>query len=166
MLDIDHFKKINDTYGHAFGDIVIANTAGLAQDVFGNGNIFRVGGEEFIAIIEADSAHEVVRQVETMRARMAAFVHAQEEVSIQCTVSIGFTLLDTLRPHEDAFRAADKALYTAKRMGRDRAIQATPKPGPNDGPAAKLELRFEEGEQHRFAAPAASYGNLALRSND
>ncbi|MCJ2185304.1 GGDEF domain-containing protein [Novosphingobium beihaiensis] len=122
VLDIDHFKAVNDQMGHAFGDTVIAGAAKTAENVFGTGNVFRVGGEEFAAIIRAPDDEACIAQAETMRTRFAAHPHGSGPASRTCTISIGLARLDTAPDHGAAFKAADRALYMAKRLGRNKAI--------------------------------------------
>ncbi|MDD3800156.1 MAG: diguanylate cyclase [Novosphingobium sp.] len=122
VIDIDNFKTINDQLGHAFGDLVIANTARIAREVFGKDNVFRIGGEEFAAIVHARRDNAIVAKAETMRARFEAHRHCAGNLSRHCTLSIGLARLENVHDHETAFKAADRALYMAKRLGRNQTI--------------------------------------------
>ena len=124
ILDIDLFKAINDKFGHAFGDVVIAGTAELAGAVLGRGDVFRTGGEEFAALVEADTAEALVARVEALRRACATRIHVAGELSCSCTLSIGMAPLDGPAGRGRAFQAADAALYEAKRRGRNRTVLA------------------------------------------
>lgn len=140
VLDIDNFKAVNDQLGHAFGDQVIANAGRMAAKVFGAGNVFRLGGEEFAAIIFAlDDKHGMAR-AELMRTRFATHDHGSGAVSRTCTISIGLARMDNAADHDAAFRAADRALYMAKRLGRDQTVMVDVRdepPQPADAPGRR-----------------------------
>ncbi len=124
MLDIDHFKRINDTFGHLVGDQVIRGIGALLRlsmrefDVAG-----RYGGEEFgIVLPETDAAGALVIAERIRKAIEAAVMVDSED--IRCTVSIGTaTADDTLANHGEWIACADRALYRAKELGRDRTVQ-------------------------------------------
>ncbi|MCJ2182614.1 diguanylate cyclase [Novosphingobium sp. 1949] len=124
ILDIDRFKAINDRYGHGFGDVVIAGTANLACDAVGYRNAFRLGGEEFALLIEAESSKAIESIAERIRADFAARTHTAHDQSHRATLSIGLALFDAGTPSEDLLKEADRALYLAKALGRDRVILA------------------------------------------
>jgi len=125
ILDIDHFKNINDTYGHDTGDKVLqrlvaeAHTTLRASDIFG-----RWGGEEFIVVLPESNIHQASTVAERLRTRLSTTEVATETDSlIKFTVSIGMTLVEgkyTLV--DDVIKAADKALYIAKNQGRNRVV--------------------------------------------
>ncbi len=139
MLDIDHFKKFNDRYGHDVGDQVLRMVAVKLAGVSGGGRAFRYGGEEFTVIFpgkHADQAHQHLedlrREVESSRfvirsrmrprrkpKRIRSGSKPRKEVSI--TVSIGMACRDekNTKP-QSVLKAADKALYRAKKQGRNR----------------------------------------------
>lgn len=127
MLDLDHFKQINDRYGHAAGDLVLQrvavalNDAVRATDVAG-----RIGGEEF-AVLMPESALDQARQLaERIRAAVQALNVVYGEVSLGVTVSIGLVELDASSTADQALSLADKALYSAKAHGRNRVEAALP----------------------------------------
>ncbi|WP_067733406.1 GGDEF domain-containing protein [Novosphingobium naphthalenivorans] len=122
VIDIDNFKAVNDQMGHAFGDLVITNAGRMAAKVFGADNVFRVGGEEFAAVIFASTEGECLTRAETMRTRFAGLRHGSGAESRACTLSIGLAGMDRAEDHDTAFRAADRALYMAKRLGRNQTI--------------------------------------------
>ncbi|MBQ5938931.1 GGDEF domain-containing protein [Massilia sp. AB1] len=122
MLDIDYFKRINDTFGHAAGDALIravgkACSAELrASDYFG-----RVGGEEFVCVMPETQVEDALACAERMREAVAAIRLALPQGSVACTISIGVAALGPGHAHFDALLAeADAALYRAKSGGRNR----------------------------------------------
>lgn len=126
MFDLDHFKEINDTFGHEAGDRVLQDfaeicTAGLRRaDIFG-----RMGGEEFAALVVEAEAEEALAVAERIRKNFAKTSIAREETEIQLSVSIGISRLDPETGSlEAAYAGADKALYKAKDQGRNRVILA------------------------------------------
>jgi diguanylate cyclase (GGDEF)-like protein/PAS domain S-box-containing protein len=128
LMDMDHFKKINDTHGHPVGDAVLKTFVDTCQSIFRITDIFgRTGGEEFSAVLPETEAANAVRVAERLRDRVMnnRVESSTDSGSIRCTVSIGLTSL-----HEDdvalesMIRRADKALYAAKRAGRNRVVEA------------------------------------------
>ncbi len=122
MVDIDRFKHVNDTYGHAVGDVVIQATArALQSQVREYDFVGRYGGEEFIILVPGCDTHEARAIAERVRARVEAEPIATEQESLQVTASFG--LASTAVAGLDAaalIQAADDALYRAKTAGRNR----------------------------------------------
>jgi diguanylate cyclase (GGDEF)-like protein len=121
VLDIDHFKLINDLHGHAEGDKVLVELASMLKSQFaGGGMAARYGGEEFVLLLPDSDAGKARLQCEFVRQSVALL-----PIGLPVTVSIGVA---EIRRHddtpEDAFRRADEALYAAKRAGRDRVEMA------------------------------------------
>jgi diguanylate cyclase (GGDEF)-like protein len=120
MTDIDHFKTVNDTYGHAAGDEVLAGVAHrLAATVRDSDFAGRYGGEEFLVVLPHQDAHGAVLAAERIRAGIAETPMGTR--NLQVTVSIGVGVLAEGRMEEMLARA-DQALYEAKRKGRNRTI--------------------------------------------
>jgi len=120
MIDIDHFKSINDRYGHMTGDRVLAAVAGkLNQGNRDTDSIFRYGGEEFAMLLPEASLAEAGLVAERLRKAVAALVVEYEGYSIDARVSIGAASLRS-GDADKLLRNADLALYRAKRLGRDR----------------------------------------------
>ncbi len=122
VLDLDHFKKINDHYGHAVGDQTLRSVAAVINDsVRGEEIIARIGGEEFLLISSRLDLREAVVAGERLRRQLlAAHIDAGGD-RVQITVSIGIAVRDEgMRSAEDLLIAADKALYAAKEAGRNR----------------------------------------------
>ncbi|UQU62310.1 GGDEF domain-containing protein [Couchioplanes caeruleus] len=119
LLDLDHFKLINDTFSHAAGDVVLRRVAAILAEA--DGHAGRHGGEEFILILNVDRA-EAARRCEALRAAIHAYAWESVAAGLRVTASIG---LAVLRPGDDAHsvvRRADENLYAAKRAGRNRLI--------------------------------------------
>ncbi|MFZ3229331.1 MAG: diguanylate cyclase [Pseudobdellovibrio sp.] len=127
MLDIDFFKKINDTHGHDIGDFVLKECVKLLQKVFHKEDmmISRIGGEEFVVVLPNHSIeHAVIRAEEAMKhIRDEAFI--QGDVVIRFTVSMGIAQLLENENSSDWLKRADTALYTSKNSGRNKLTIAS-----------------------------------------
>lgn len=119
LCDIDHFKRINDTYGHALGDEVLCHVARTLQRSLRESDfIARYGGEEFIALLPATSAEEARHVADKLRRSVETHPHP---LAGRVTLSIGFAVADGRHEHDkQAVREADDQLYAAKREGRNR----------------------------------------------
>jgi diguanylate cyclase (GGDEF)-like protein len=126
MIDIDHFKYVNDTYGHLVGDSVLALLAATMRAILRDYDIVgRFGGEEFCVLLPGTNAAEAEQIAERLRRKLAQIVvpagPGSEPISVQVTVSIGVATLDSSRSDlDDLIAAADAALYRAKAAGRNR----------------------------------------------
>ena len=124
MIDIDHFKRINDTHGHLCGDEILKKVGEIVRHtVRASDMAFRFGGEE-IAVLLPNCNPEGARQLaERLRSRIQeqAYCEARE---LEVTVSIGISALQTGDSRDDLFRRADEALYRAKANGRNRVEAA------------------------------------------
>ncbi len=122
MIDIDHFKEINDQVGHLSGDQVIQQVATLCQKELGSRDIIgRFGGEEFGVILHNVTAIEAFHIAETLRERVASQPCLVDDHLIQPTVSIGIAELSPeCTRAEDLLVQADKAMYYSKKTGRDQ----------------------------------------------
>jgi two-component system cell cycle response regulator len=138
MMDLDHFKQINDVYGHPVGDAVLREIAAvIAQNVRGIDLATRYGGEEFVVVMPdtdityATSAAERLRQ--EVSETVISIVNGGEPKSIGVTVSIGVaSSTPELNSSELLLEAADAALYRAKRTGRNKVVTAAePEPQRN-----------------------------------
>jgi diguanylate cyclase (GGDEF)-like protein len=119
MLDVDFFKKVNDTYGHAIGDEVLRLVAStIKSNIRVNDFVARFGGEEFLVLLPSTGLEQALHVAEKIRAAIAAARHA---TAGQITVSIGVAVasLDQ-KDQEDAVKVADDRLYEAKNSGRNR----------------------------------------------
>ena len=124
MMDIDHFKRINDTYGHAAGDVAIRDFAELIRAAIANhGFIGRMGGEEFAAILPGICGDDAVRLAEKIRKAVAHHYTVSDDEKFRFTVSIGVAQwLSKEVTIEPALDRADQALYSAKTYGRNRVV--------------------------------------------
>jgi len=144
MVDVDHFKKFNDTYGHDVGDQVLRMVAAKLREVGGGGRAFRYGGEEFTVLFPRQSIEEALPHLEALRTEVERYRMAlrgadrprraragkrrrspeSQARAVSVTVSIG--VAQRTERHdtpEKVIRAADKALYRAKRQGRNRVVR-------------------------------------------
>jgi diguanylate cyclase (GGDEF)-like protein len=127
IFDIDHFKQINDTYGHLAGDYVLATLAKNVTPMIRSEDVFaRYGGEEFVIMsrsTDPPSAHVVSERV---RQHVERYKFEYEGQRIAVTVSLGLAGMPhgDIKAPEDLLARADKALYEAKRGGRNRVISA------------------------------------------
>ncbi len=122
MLDLDHFKQVNDTYGHATGDQVLKVAAATLQaNVRHNALLARYGGEEFVAVVPVDDLAGARQVSERLRAAIeGADWSATVRMGQGVTVSVGVALVSADGRLEDTLRRADQALYHAKADGRNR----------------------------------------------
>lgn len=133
FLDVDHFKKLNDTLGHQAGDEVLGYVARLIKaQLRGSDVVARYGGEEFVVLLPATPLQAGQETAERIRRIVAAqSVPAKTQETIRVTVSIGVSMLDTAAAAQepgalvaDMVSRADKALYEAKATGRNRVMSA------------------------------------------
>ncbi len=122
MLDIDHFKKINDHYGHHAGDSTLKTVAAVIYDHFRSSDyVFRYGGEEFMVLLVESDLVQATIILEALRKKIAALtIEASPEQHFAITVSIGLAEFDYHPDYQRLIDQADRALYAAKRNGRNR----------------------------------------------
>ena len=137
MLDLDHFKKLNDKFGHDVGDQALKMVAACLNRVAGGGKIYRYGGEEFTLVFRKKQTHEVLEHIDNLRKLIAATPfhirnkkrppqkpehprQQSKDIRVKVTVSIGVAQRsEHHNTPQDVIKSADKALYTAKRAGRN-----------------------------------------------
>ncbi|MDX2426418.1 MAG: GGDEF domain-containing protein [Cycloclasticus sp.] len=125
MLDIDFFKKVNDTYGHAMGDkALIALTQCITETARESDHIFRLGGEEFAILLSSTDLEGANLLAERLRKAVQNIDIQQDEKSFNFTVSIGLTHHQANDTLETIMQRADKALYQAKETGRNKVVSA------------------------------------------
>lgn len=127
LFDIDHFKSVNDTYGHQFGDFVLKNVASTALETLRRNDIMaRYGGEEFCCILPETTLNNAVIIAERMRMNIESKENKFHDTSAKVTVSLGVSeLCEVMDTHEALLKKADEALYTAKHDGRNRVVTMT-----------------------------------------
>ncbi len=127
LLDIDHFKQINDSHGHAVGDACLTAIAGRLHATFaGKGDLAaRVGGEEFGVVLEEQDLAMAMQRAECFRASLAEHPIALDGLTLRMTVSIGVAEFDRDRHegHDALYHDADSAVYRAKASGRNRVCR-------------------------------------------
>jgi diguanylate cyclase (GGDEF)-like protein len=127
MIDIDHFKTINDVHGHLAGDRVIAGLAMLLRQRLRSGDrLGRYGGEEFCAVLPETALGSATAIAETLRTLIATHPFPIESQRLAVTVSIGVAALMPHMDCSDLYRAADEQLYRAKGAGRNRVCGSEP----------------------------------------
>jgi diguanylate cyclase (GGDEF)-like protein len=118
MLDIDHFKQVNDTYGHLIGDEVLILVARLMKNTFrAYDKVYRFGGEEFVVVLRSGGHDAAIAAIERFRASMEAYQFPQAG---RITVSVGVTEILTGDTPAAACERADQAVYYAKHHGRNQ----------------------------------------------
>ncbi len=127
MLDIDHFKSINDTHGHATGDDVLRIIATIMRDHIRRSDIaVRFGGEEFVLVLFSNTTEGARHVAERIRADVEAHNFAQDGATLRVTVSVGISSFpdDNVPSADELMRRADAALYQAKEAGRNMVCVA------------------------------------------
>ncbi|WP_409418644.1 GGDEF domain-containing protein [Marinomonas sp. RS-M-Aa-14] len=119
ILDIDHFKSVNDEFGHDIGDQVLVEIAELLQDCIQSHNVYRIGGEEFLIVLKGHSATQAFDFAESIRKSVENAVFRTYQQNIKITVSIGIAQLKKGQTFREFLRTADKNLYSAKNKGRN-----------------------------------------------
>jgi two-component system, cell cycle response regulator len=124
MFDIDHFKKVNDTYGHLAGDHVLREAAGMVRNRVRRGEVFgRYGGEEFALLLPETTAQGTVTLAEEIRQIIAEQEFIFDNQRIQVTISVGVAQWNPgIRTADEFIRVADARLYQAKNEGRNRVV--------------------------------------------
>lgn len=121
MIDIDHFKKFNDNFGHRAGDRVLnAVATSLKSCLRASDLIFRYGGEEFVILLKNISLEDVEKLAHKLRKHIEKDYFVDKDRQLKVTVSIGCTVIHTGDSEETLFERADKAMYEAKNKGRNR----------------------------------------------
>ncbi len=140
MLDIDHFKKFNDTYGHDIGDQVLKLVAAKMAGIKGGGKIYRYGGEEFTVVFPRKTAEQSIPELETLRENIATYdmvirnpkrtdkksrkgKQPSDNKTVNVTVSIGVAQRTAKQSFDEALKNADLALYRAKKKGRNNVSE-------------------------------------------
>ena len=143
VIDVDHFKRLNDNHGHASGDVVLRRLSEILRESFRQSDtVGRYGGEEFVVILPEMDIEAGRQKLEFLRQRIA---HTRMEIphrheQVQITISVGLSAFPN--DHEDAahlFARADKRMFHAKRQGRNQVV-ADNTPAANAGPLSERSL--------------------------
>ena len=141
LFDIDHFKKINDTYGHFGGDEALKHVAALCKSVVPENGVFgRYGGEEFIIFLFENEADEAVSISESLRRVIEESPLPYNEIVINITASFGVVVKENGLALTPLINEADEALYASKREGRNTVCVAV------DGEYTKLSSKITAGK--------------------
>ncbi|MDB6060466.1 MAG: hypothetical protein JWM78_569 [Verrucomicrobiaceae bacterium] len=125
VIDIDHFKRVNDKYGHSAGDCVLVETARqLKQNCRESDSIFRFGGEEFVVLLNQTEETGAFAIAERIRTAIDSMLVQYGQQTIHATASIGVACLNPGEGLPAWFDRADRALYLAKQAGRNRVVRA------------------------------------------
>ncbi len=141
IADIDHFKRVNDTYGHLAGDQVIAAVGrALAEALAEFGPLARVGGEEFALLAGDASSKAIAQRAEAARRRIAETPIVVDGRALRVTISAGLATAGSDHKFDTLYSQADRALYLAKTNGRNRALkfEDVDALGANSAPGASI----------------------------
>ncbi len=123
FYDIDHFKRINDTYGHTSGDEVLKNFASILKKLTRTEDVIaRYGGEEFIALVNYEKEEEILGYLTRVKNAISSTNFIYKEESIHIKFSVGVSFRNKYDSYSDAKKRADELLYEAKSKGRDKII--------------------------------------------
>lgn len=125
LMDIDHFKRVNDQYGHQDGDCVLSSIAHLAKEGLRSYDVaVRYGGEEFVLVLPETSHEEAIMVAERLRMKVEQQTFSGDLKDLRLTISMGVAtyLSPSMTSIEDLIREADAALYRAKQGGRNRVV--------------------------------------------
>ncbi|MCR5743199.1 MAG: GGDEF domain-containing protein [Lachnospiraceae bacterium] len=158
LLDIDHFKRVNDTYGHKRGDAVIIEVAHLIRDIVGpDGTVGRIGGDEFMIILENVNKRPRLREIMNELKDTIENHYNRSEDDLHLTISVGVTLYpDYSVDYNELFTLTDKLLYRAKEKGRNRYVIYTPevhahiRGGEDEAKYSTDKKVYTEKEKHRL----------------
>jgi diguanylate cyclase (GGDEF)-like protein len=123
MIDIDHFKAVNDTFGHAAGDSVLKRVAeACGSDLRGSDLLARYGGEEFVVLLPESGTRQAQAAAERMRLRIESIIHPEIDGPVTVSIGVACAVQEGTEPFEAFIQRADVALYQAKEMGRNRVV--------------------------------------------
>ena len=165
LVDVDHFKTVNDTHGHQAGDEVLREMAALLGEGLRSSDYpARYGGEEFVLILPHTSREQAALLADRLRQRVAAhaFHIGKDGVVLQLTVSAGVSAMTPGVAAQDLVLLADQALYLAKDGGRNRVVVA----GPLNIPAAGSDAQEQPGQPLRVVREILAPGPAQIQKRD
>lgn len=126
LLDVDHFKKVNDQHGHSGGDVVLRQVAdAIVTNMRSNDFVFRYGGEEFLIVLVETSGDDATRAAESLRRHFEnRSIALPDRSEVKITISAGIATYEGHPDYEYFIQAADAALFKAKEAGRNRVVRA------------------------------------------
>jgi diguanylate cyclase (GGDEF)-like protein len=132
LIDLDHFKQVNDTHGHSAGDIVLQSVAGAMRQCIGlDGFCCRYGGEEFLVVLPGANLETAIAVAEKLRLQIEKLeMPVSPGTLLHITTSIGVATLTGGETVDQLISRADSAMYFAKQLGRNR-VSSMPSPDPN-----------------------------------
>ena len=153
MVDIDHFKNFNDSYGHDVGDEVLQRVASILDTVSG-GKAYRYGGEEFALVFAGKTTVEALPELERLRTEIAGegleFLVKGKAVQTQVKISIGVAENDkNFKTPEAVLKFADEGLYKAKKAGRNRVVESLSPSKKVDAGSPKVATKSVKARTHR-----------------
>jgi two-component system cell cycle response regulator len=154
VVDIDFFKKVNDTYGHDTGDVVIRGLGDvLRRHKRATDMVARFGGEEFVVLCEETDERGAMLLAERIREELSksSFPHGGGTFSVTCSIGVATFAGGTPTTWDALYKAADEALYVSKRSGRDRSTAAAPPPRVSDVRALAPTLQAGASPRRRKA---------------
>ncbi|GAA5233152.1 GGDEF domain-containing protein [Verticiella sediminum] len=159
MIDVDHFKSVNERFGHPVGDAVLRTIAQLVAQQVGSAEAAgRFGGEEFMLVLPGAGPEEAARIAERVRAAVQAHDFSAAAPGLHCTVSAGAGSFAGALPFAEAYRAVDGRLAQAKRGGRNRVCVSAAPP-----PPATSESTLQAHPDHTSGTPAAAGATPNMR---
>jgi diguanylate cyclase (GGDEF)-like protein len=127
MVDIDHFKWINDQHGHDVGDRILRRVAeACGSDLRGSDLLARYGGEEFVVVLPETNEADGRAAAERMRSRVEEVHNPEIESAVTVSIGVSAEVPSNASGFERLVQRADRALYRAKEMGRNRVVVANP----------------------------------------
>lgn len=127
MLDIDHFKRVNDTWGHQCGDAILKEVARILKDEKRESDLLaRYGGEEFVLLLSGIGVEDAKKSAERLRAAIERHHFSWKDTIVPVTISLGLSCLqgEEITKIEDMIASSDKCLYVAKENGRNQVVTA------------------------------------------
>lgn len=155
FIDIDHFKNINDTYGHACGDVILKSVAQTIRGLLRKYDVFaRYGGEEFLTLLPETDLTGAAVVAERFRRRIEQMTVKYADFTIKITITLGVALFDEKLGADRSIQMADKALYQGKESGRNRVVVWEPEwTTKEDYAAAAIELAAQKKDSEaKFAS--------------